>query len=1216
MNNKVSPAPPDQEQRERALDPSRSILVQAPAGSGKTDLLTRRFLRLLSDVDDPRQIVAITFTKAAAAEMRHRIVSELEKAATNIPTDSNELSIDSLARRAYERSQALNWNLIDLPAQLRVSTIDSFCRDLALQQPLLAGLGGALDIAQEPKEHYRRAARRTLEQLEGSGSALDPRLRQAIETLLVWRDNNWQDLETQLVHMLEQRDRWMRDFVIESEQDWGALRARMERPLARAVSNSLGRLADLLNQIPGACSEVMELARFACVQSGNSKHRELAELAEFPSGPFASSEELDDAKKAYECLALFLLTGTGSFRKAINVSLGFPADKKREKQRMTDLIRDLANTEGLPDALASVNTLPPVRYTEEEWKIVQACFTVIRRAAAELQVIFAESGTVDYIEVAQLAQRVLEAPDEAPTDAALVIADGIRHLLVDEFQDTSRRQHKLIASLVAAWPDTSGRTVFVVGDPMQSIYFFRDADSELFPRVRNLGLDLSTGEPLQFEFVPLSSNFRTGPELVRTLNQLFTDVFASPDGSDLQFSPSQPARAQTIGAGSQLSLHLTFIPQVARGSTSDPTAVLEKQATRGDRENALRSQMTEMMSLLGSHLRRMEEARERGDKYRIAILGRTRAALAPIAHALHEAVIPFRAVDLEPLAERPEVLDVLALARALFNGQDRVAWLGVLRAPWCGLSLDDLHQLTSGDSPELLRTAIPELLCQRVHLLSAEGQRAANRVISAVDLANVLRVNAPAASLGTWIMQVWEQLGGTACVDPTANTNLGLLWKCLDGLPNGESDLLGSALPLALETLMAQPDPGASSDCGVQLMTIHKAKGLEFEVVIVPELQARSGRSTARMLTWLERGLPDSDDSAAVTEFLIAPFQPKGADRGKTKEWVDQVYREREHQEIRRILYVAATRAREELHFFIRPEYKAGAGGELILCEPSESLLSAAWPSLREEVQIKFDDWVHRQTMSGSVSLAAAGDSNLTEMAPLMAPIGSPALVRQLPLDYRPPAPETRGANRAIDLVASDINALYRRHEGGMASRALGIAAHAFFEELARLRSYLTWDEARASLTMNTARVASRIRSSGLDYRETKEIVDSAFQLALRASYDPVAEWILSPHKNAQRESRWSGLIAGTLRTVQADAVFRAGETPQSEGDNIWWIVDYKTAQAESVDLEQSLRQLRSIFAPQLEIYAQVLHNLHGADARIHAGLYYPRMTCFDWWKI
>src|SRR5579862_1425108 len=166
------PAPPDQPQRERALDAGRSILVQAPAGSGKTDLLTRRFLRLLREVNDPSQIVAITFTKAAAAEMRHRILSEIEKAAASdaLPENTDELSMEMLAHRALNRSRALNWQLLDLPSQLRITTIDSFCRDIAIQQPMISGFGSDLAIHEQPAELYHRAARRTLQQLSGNNA--------------------------------------------------------------------------------------------------------------------------------------------------------------------------------------------------------------------------------------------------------------------------------------------------------------------------------------------------------------------------------------------------------------------------------------------------------------------------------------------------------------------------------------------------------------------------------------------------------------------------------------------------------------------------------------------------------------------------------------------------------------------------------------------------------------------------------------------------------------------------------------------------------------------------------------------------------------------------------------------------------------------------------------------------------------------------------------
>jgi hypothetical protein len=101
-----------------------------------------------------------------------------------------------------------------------------------------------------------------------------------------------------------------------------------------------------------------------------------------------------------------------------------------------------------------------------------------------------------------------------------------------------------------------------------------------------------------------------------------------------------------------------------------------------------------------------------------------------------------------------------------------------------------------------------------------------------------------------------------------------------------------------------------------------------------------------------------------------------------------------------------------------------------------------------------------------------------------------------------------------------------------------------------------------------------------------------------------------------QSEARWTGLAGGALRTVQVDRLFRAGLEPHAQGDNIWWIVDYKTAQEGGPYRQDALPELRKIFAPQLAAYAQVLRNLHGADAPIRAGLYYPRMLAFDCWEI
>ena len=1224
MNNTAAKSPPaDQPQRNRALDPGQSVLVQAPAGSGKTDLLTRRFLRLLGEVEDPGQIVAITFTNAAAAEMRNRILKELEKvSAQSAQAAGDEFSMEALAHRALARSEALGWKLLDLPAQLRISTIDSFCRDLALQQPLLSSLGGGLGIYDQPGDLYRRAARRSLERIDGA----DPALSKSIETLLLWRDNSWQEMEDLLMTMLGQRDRWMQGFVLGRKQedaDLEALRLRLERPFANAARQLLGELDSLFDTVPGARQEALKLARFGCTQDASQPYQGLAELAEFPCGPFAGAEILEEAREAYLGLAALLLTNSGTFRKSVDKRLGFPADRKTEKAHLLGLIESLHGIQGLESALAAIRDLPPARYSEEDWKIVRACFTLLRHAAGELQVVFAEAGAVDFIEVAQIAQNVLRDPDDLPTDAAQAVADGIHHLLVDEFQDTSRRQHQLLSSLVAAWSERTGRTCFVVGDPMQSIYFFRDADAELFHRVKDNGLEIPQEQPLLFDSVELGANFRTAQTLVARLNEIFAHVFAADDGSGITFSSAQPARDDDSNSDPRFNLHLAFVPQTSRGRTANPEAA-------GEKETAHEAQINQVVALIQSQMERIEQARSRGDKYRVAILGRTRNALAPIAKALRDAAIPFRAVDLEKLTSRPEVLDALALAHALLNPMDRVAWLGVLRVPWCGLALESMHRLASADDPELLDRPVPELLAERLPLLDEDDRKAAQRLLDALNSVPALRAAQPTASLGTWLEQVWLRLGGADCVDGTGRANLDLLWNCLDRLPDGELDLLGPTLDAALDKLTAQPDPAASSECGVQLMTIHKSKGLEFEVVIVPELQAGTGSSHGKMLSWLERGLAEPDDSGEITEFLIAPFQTKGEERGKAKQWVDRVFRERESQETRRILYVAATRAREELHFFARPAYKVEANGDLSLADPANSLLTTAWPALEDEVSARFEDWKNKiadaavQTEQVVENIAAAAQSNLLVMpSPAI-----PTMIRRLPPDYHPvqgeipPQPPIGSSTQARMMGAPGPDfgtwdtTLYSRHLGGLPSRALGNAVHALLEELARLRTTLDWEGARTALQRLQPRIAAQVRASGIDQTHAAAIAAQGLRHALNASQDPIGQWILSPHTNAASEASWAGIIERALRTVRVDRVFLSGPRPESEGEDCWWIVDYKTAHADVEDPAAALPGLRRIFAPQVEAYAHVLRNLHGSSTPIRAGLYYPQMLLFDWWDL
>jgi len=1211
--------PADQAERERALDTGRCVLVRAPAGSGKTDLLTRRFLRLLGEVDEPGEIVAITFTKAAAAEMRHRILKELENAAAEKDreeSDADEISIEALARRALKRSRERGWNLIDLPSQLRISTIDAFGRELALQQPLLSGLGGGLDICEQPRELYRRAARRILGALDGN----DAKVREAIEALLVWRDNSWQEMEDQLVEMLEQRDRWMRDFVLGQDVDWEAVRDRLERPFRTCVQEALEELSRLLDGIPGAREEGLALARFACEQSGGELHRDLAECAEFPDAPHDTPEDLETARQVCACLASFVLTGN-DFRKQVNKLHGFPLDRKQEKARMLALIANLRKVEGLQAALVKVQSLPAARYTEEEWRIVQACFILLKHAAGELHVVFAEASEVDYIEVAQVAESVLKGESEIPSEAALAVANGIRHLLVDEFQDTSRKQHQLLARLIAAWETREARTCFVVGDPMQSIYFFRDADAELFPRVERAGLEIPGELPFEFDLVSLRTNFRTERSLIESLNKVFERVFEADDGSDVTFSRAEPRAAkpgqfilEIAGADAQrMQIHLEFMPETVRAVSIGPDAKRERERIAEEREAARERQTRKIVDVIRGHLAQIEPARLKRQKYRIAVLGRTKTVLAGVAKALREAGIPFRAVELEELKGQPEVVDALALGRALMNAEDRLSWLGVLRAPWCGLSLEDLHVLVSGDDDQLKRRPVPELMRERAELLSEHGKMAVGKILRALEYSSQLRFRQPEMSLGTWLEQVWLLLGGAQCVDATWEANVELLWRALDHLPEGEQDLLGPALDVTLEKLTAQPDANADNDFGVQLMTIHKSKGLEFEVVIVPDLQSGAAHSRGRLLSWLERGLAEPDESGDITEFLVAPLQTKGADRGMAKEWVDRVYRDRELQEMRRILYVAATRARDELHLFARPAYKTAADGTLHLATPRESLLLTAWPAFEAEIEERFTAWCAPEEAEVA-SIAASGEHLLHVVSATSESSRGVARLRRLPIDYGGARKDDDGFSAEVGIRGT--GSLYQRHEGGLISRVLGIAVHTLLQEAARLRQSEEWGPVRAMLLHSLPRVAARIRSVGVERTQAARIAEQALRIALTVTSDTAGEWILSPHAEAENEVRWAGVDSGSVRSVQVDRVFRGGLEPLSEGDDAWWIVDYKTAHEEGVDPDEALPRMREIFAPQIEAYAKVLRNLRGADATVRAGLYYPQMLRLDWWEI
>jgi ATP-dependent exoDNAse (exonuclease V) beta subunit len=522
-------------QRRLAIEPGGSFMVQAPAGSGKTELLIQRFLGLLAIVDKPEAIVAITFTRKAAGEMLDRVLSALRRALDGEPPESpHEQFTFALASAALARNQACGWDLLANPGRLRVQTIDSLCMAIVGQMPWLARLGSMPRIEEHPRSFYEEAARRTVLMVEESSS-----FQASLETLLLHLDNNAGRVQQLLAEMLATRDQWIEMAVETGDME----RERLEESLSRALSEGL-RTADQLIPVDTRKSW-LDLAHYVAGNMiGERDYPALACL-----GATAWPGTTPDQSAVWLGLTSVVLTRE-DWRKGLNKNCGFPAENKSRKEECASLIGRLQQVDGLLEALEFVRVLPPPKYTEAQWKIMRSLLECLKLAVAQLRMVFREEGAVDFCEVGLAARDALGRADD-PADLALKLDARIQHLLVDEFQDTSLNQFELLGKLTAGWESEDGRTLFLVGDPMQSIYRFRQAEVSLFLEARERGIGEIRPECLQ-----LTANYRSLSSIVDRVNAMFSAIFPAADDTAtgaIAYSPSQAPPADMAEAA--VTLH-------------------------------------------------------------------------------------------------------------------------------------------------------------------------------------------------------------------------------------------------------------------------------------------------------------------------------------------------------------------------------------------------------------------------------------------------------------------------------------------------------------------------------------------------------------------------------------------------------------------------------------------------------------------------------------
>ena len=1111
----------DDRARREALDPETSFIVQAPAGSGKTELLIQRYLRLLQTVDHPEEVLAITFTNKAAAEMRIRVIEALQRAKTAAPPGAphERLTFD-LSVAVLERDERLAWGLAENDSRLKIQTLDSLNAHIAGMQPLTtssATAGNAIPTEAQLDALYEQAAAATLDYLADSGP-----YRAAAASVLSHLDSDTGLYIRYLSAMLKTRDQWLPliGAGIASEEAAEAARQLLEQTLFSIVEEALARV---VSRFPAAAEQdLVAVLRYAGTNlRSTGSVSGVASLADIDRLPGSAPTDM----AAWDAIRCCLLKKDGDPYRRVNKNHGFPpggAERKASKDRLFELLDELAEAPGFFDALHQVRLLPSPVYTDEQWQVLTALLNLLQLATVELRRLFRSKGALDYIEVAMNADEALGSPD-APGDVALLLDYQLRHILVDEMQDTSIAQYRMLEALTAGWETGDGRTLFCVGDPMQSIYRFRNAEVAQFLIARHEGIG-----DVRMTSLKLKRNFRSGSHLVDWFNTTFEEVLADEDDAE-------------TGA-------VSYSSAVAADHLQDLGAV-DVYPLLGTDETA-EAQVTAhvVTSLL----------KENPDDS-VAVLVRGRGQLRELIPMLRHRGVDFRAIDIDRLTDLPEVIDLLALTRAIVHLGDRHAWLAFLRAPWIGLCWRDLQRLVRND-----RSSTVAQLLKDEERLGSMSDAARGAIDKAMPAIRAMRAERRSESLRSVVERVWLMLGGPVILDDVRVVDN--VYRFLDVLSDMEQS--GTLADVAdLESQLDKERVSTVSDARLQILTMHKSKGLQFDHVVLHGLGRRPAANKTRVLNWM-----DSPAAKGGERRVLAPVGRRDMlEKDRIHQYINETDKLKDQFEKQRLLYVACTRAKSSLHLVGHTVTDEETGE---LKPPAKSsLLALAWPMVSDAFE------------------QAAGD-DVTESAQSHGVEWLLPRLRRIDDGWQPPrAP----ALPAVEREAAATQESVEFYWAGAEAKLAGTLVHRLLQWAAEGRVSL--DE----LPRSTLGALSCRWLAEQGFRdEVGEAVLTRVEDAISAVLDDErGAWLL--RGTGHTELALTGVIDGAIRTGIIDRV-------RIDGDE-HWVVDYKTSTHEGGDLERFLSEERRRYSEQLAVYAMLYEGFSGVRPR--CALYFPLLQSF-----
>ena len=786
-------------QQRRAADPEASAWVDANAGSGKTKVLADRVLALLLRGVPPERILCLTYTRAAAAEMRIRIERELAGWATapdeELDTALVRLGAEAPDGDARNRARRLFARTVDAPVGLRIDTIHAFCQSLLGRFPIEAGVSPWFQLADEREALTRQANARDAV-LERREDGLDGAVAEVADNLSEY------NIRAFIAELLRNR----------SAFGPGAL-AALEAGL-------------VLPEVPERTKKATKALRKAAsilAGGGVTDKRHAASLQRWADTGAPSDDDIEEVRKVFY------------------KSNGEPREELGTK--------NLAGRERLPGLLDEecerIERLREHRKIEATLNASRAALTLGEAVDGEYRRSKGRAGLLDYDDLIESALGLLQSYSAAWVHYKL--DRGIDHVLIDEAQDTSPSQWGLVEALTQEFFAGEGageeaRTLFAVGDPKQSIYRFQGAEPKKFGDMRETFRTRAEGAGRRWEDVPLEVSFRAAPVLLEAVDA----VFAGEHGLGLE-GPAPRHRASRAGAGGRVEIWPLEIGE--KGEPGDPF----EPPTRYSREDAAETALADRLARrIASWLEQGEPVAPGGRPMRagdiMILLPRRsgRAFIPRVIAALKQAGVPVAGIDRMTLAEELAVMDLAAIGDFVLLPEDDLTLATVLKGPLFGFDDGALFELARGRKGTLWAALGKRRDTERF----GPCFEALGALLARADYVGVHAFFAHLLAEGGLRRRIAARLGEEANdpIDEFLNAALDYerrhassLQGFLQWLRSGEAEV---------KRQLDQRDRNE-----VRVSTVHGAKGLEAPVVILPDTASAPAHPSRRQALYRDGGL-------------------------------------------------------------------------------------------------------------------------------------------------------------------------------------------------------------------------------------------------------------------------------------------------------------------------------------------------------------------------